>query len=228
MTKIKAGNFYICLKDISGYDSFTKGMVYSSIYDNALINDNHIEVKVMNSEYFRIASDKEIFKANLDRLKEETYIGLSEHDNGVETGRMEVINALYRLLDSMQEEPKKCIYTKDNYTDEDRKVLCDGCEEECEYAQKEEPVSEDLEEAAKHYLYSNILYDDVYVGNPTDKDCIEMFKAGANWQKQQMMKDAITGQLENGEDYLRIKCLYTSCRPQDDGKLVKFIIIKED
>lgn len=48
-----------------------------------------------------------------------------------------------------------------------------------------EPVSEDLEEAAKHYLYSNILYDDVYVGNPTDKDCIEMFKAGAEWQKEQ-------------------------------------------
>ena len=46
----------------------------------------------------------------------------------------------------------------------------------------EEPVSEELEEAAKHYLYSNILYDDVYVGNPTDKDCIEMFKAGAEWQ----------------------------------------------
>lgn len=123
---------------------------------------------------------------------------------------------------------KECMYAKDHYTDDDRKVLCEGCEEECEYAQKEEPVSEDLEEAAKHYLYSNILYDDVYVGNPTDKDCIEMFKAGANWQKQQMMKDAITGQLENGEDYLRIKCLYTSCRPQDDGKLVKFIIIKED
>ena len=44
---------------------------------------------------------------------------------------------------------------------------------------QEEPVSEDLEEAAKHFLYSNILYDDVYVGNPTDKDCIQMFKAGS-------------------------------------------------
>ena len=54
-------------------------------------------------------------------------------------------------------------------------------------------VSEDLklEEAAKHYLYSNILYDDVYVGNPTDKDCIEMFKVGANWQKEQMVKNSI-------------------------------------
>ena len=55
---------------------------------------------------------------------------------------------------------------------------------------KEEPISKDLEEAAKHYLYSNILYDDVYVGNPTDKDCIEMFKAGAKWQKENLWKAA--------------------------------------
>lgn len=32
------------------------------------------------------------------------------------------------------EEPKKCMFTKDNYTDEDRKVLCDGCKEDCKYA----------------------------------------------------------------------------------------------
>ena len=50
-------------------------------------------------------TDKEIFKAELDRLKEETSIGLSEHDNGVEQGRMEVINALYKTLDQMQDEP---------------------------------------------------------------------------------------------------------------------------
>ncbi len=60
MTEIKAGNCYMCLEDIGGYDSFTKGKVYSSIYDNALINDNHIDVKVMPSERFRIATDDEI------------------------------------------------------------------------------------------------------------------------------------------------------------------------
>ena len=56
------------------------------------------------------------------------------------------------------------------------------------YRKKEEPVSKDLEKAAKHYLYSNILYDDVYVGNPTEKDCIEMFEAGAKWQKEKDLK----------------------------------------
>ena len=36
----------------------------------------------------------------------------------------------------LAEEHKKCMYSKDNYTNEDRKALCDGCEEECKYAQK--------------------------------------------------------------------------------------------
>ena len=60
MTEIKAGNCYMCLKDKRGYDSFTKGKIYESLYDNALINDNHIEVKVMPSDCFRIATNNEI------------------------------------------------------------------------------------------------------------------------------------------------------------------------
>jgi hypothetical protein len=44
-------------------------------------------------------------REELERLKEETSIGLSEHENGVEQGRMEIINALSIFLDSMQEEP---------------------------------------------------------------------------------------------------------------------------
>ena len=49
-------------------------------------------------------TDKEIFKVELDRLKEETTIGLYEWENGVEHGRMEVINALYKFLDSISEQ----------------------------------------------------------------------------------------------------------------------------
>ena len=44
-------------------------------------------------------------REELARLKEETSIGLSEHENGVEQGRMEIINALSLFLDSMQKEP---------------------------------------------------------------------------------------------------------------------------
>ena len=96
-------------------------------------------------------TDKEIFKEELDRLKEETSIGLSEHDNGVEQGRIEVINSLYKTLHHMQEEP----------------------------------VSEDLEEAAHNYAWEkqerHIDFDgEEYLDYGVRYDA---FKAGAQWQQ---------------------------------------------
>lgn len=44
-------------------------------------------------------------RKELARLKEETSIGLSEYDAGVENGRMEIIDALSIFLNSMQDEP---------------------------------------------------------------------------------------------------------------------------
>ena len=41
------------------------------------------------------------------------------------------------FIDSLQEEHKKCIYALNDFNDEDRKILCDGCEEDCEYSKKE-------------------------------------------------------------------------------------------
>ena len=63
---------------------------------------------------------------------------------------------------------KKCMYTKDHYTDEDRKVLCEDCEEKCEYSKKEEPVSI-LHNASKKYPLTGkeiiVLRDDkIYYG----------------------------------------------------------------
>ena len=110
------------------------------------------------------------------------------------------------IIDSLQEEPSeiksKCMYTNDSYTDEDRKVLCDGCEEECKYNKKErkkepsipdivdehfyemlgeEPVSEDLEEAVNAYIG--------YAPEVDESSSVYgkrlAFKAGAKWQKQQ-------------------------------------------
>lgn len=288
-------------------------------------------------------TDMEIFRKELDRLKEETAIGLSEWDNGVENGRMEVINALKEKIDSMQQEqelegiekevaegtvarinrkripielkgeikakfrnefntiwqiidgiqfanvakhiiervclhfaawgayhlknyigisddenqkidtmqekqtphspkvrettgklkecidniteesltkarkqmkenPKECMYSKDNYADEDRKALCEGCEEECRYAPNilpvfdegywerlgKEPVSEDLVKVAEEYAKKH----SILLGFDCDSEPIEtgtdIKKAviyGANWQKQQMMKNAVNGRV---------------------------------
>jgi hypothetical protein len=54
-------------------------------------------------------------------------------------------------IDSMQEEPKKCMYALDDFNDEDRKVTCDGCEEECELRQKPEWSKEVREEFERKY-----------------------------------------------------------------------------
>lgn len=104
---------------------------------------------------------------------------------------------------------KECMFTKDYYTDEDRKSLCDGCKEDCRFNKKEEsvnngidlgcgviwrdeePVSEDLEEAAKLHVIETrgegVVWDE-------NARCAMLdFKAGVNWHKQQMMKDAVDG-----------------------------------
>jgi len=65
--------------------------------------------------------------------------------------RMSECQHLLLMLDSLQEDPK-CILTKDSYTDEDRKVLCEDCKEKCEYSKKEEPVSEPNKELVETYL----------------------------------------------------------------------------
>ena len=92
------------------------------------------------------------------------------------------------------------MYTSMQYLTSDTRPIRKAMEEYHSFIvheyHKEEPVSEDVEKAAKHHLYSNILYDDVYVGNPTDEDCIEMFKAGTEWKKQQI-KDKVLIWLNN-------------------------------
>ena len=107
-------------------------------------------------------------------------------------------------IDSLQEEPKECMYSKENYTDEDRKTLCEGCEEECRFNKKEEPVSEDLEEASKEWLrpqldksYAN--YGEAKMMELTHFDGYAMLDAiefGAKWQEK---KDQST--IELAEDH---------------------------
>ena len=94
------------------------------------------------------------------------------------------------IIHECKKEPvseKKCTFTKDSFTNEDRKVLCDGCEEECKYAQKEEPVSEELEEAADEYApdFSNSIASKAAVNAVRDA-----FKAGAKWKVENLWKPA--------------------------------------
>lgn len=62
-------------------------------------------------------------REELARLKEETSIGLSEHENGVEQGRMKIINAISLCLDTLQEEPVSEDNTLRKASEEYLKVL---------------------------------------------------------------------------------------------------------
>lgn len=87
---------------------------------------------------------------------------------------------------------------------------------------QEEPVSEDLEKSAKDF--SNNL-DNIYgsIGEQTRN----AFKAGAKWQKEQMMAKAVDGEV----GYWNIRGLSVNMdlpRTLEEDDKVKLIIIKED
>lgn len=150
------------------------------------------------------------------------------------TGKYTALESILSFVDSMQGRSKDrcigCNNVKGCVTCVDGSEWAHYREVSC-VSSRAEPEGEDLEEAAKHYLYSNILYDDVYVGNPTDKDCIEMFKAGAKWIRDKMMKDAVDGlvyaQLTTSGEIM-VRSNYFKSATLNYLDIVKLIIIKED
>ena len=180
-------------------------------------------------------NDKEKIKVEIERLKaiadyqlENCKVGKSAWNQQVE-----VCEKLLSFIDSLQEEPtKKCMYTKDNFTDEDRKVLCEGCEEDCEYGKKyQKPVRDDLEsEIIKRW---KVLHGS---GNSTPFDTFNGIACHfANWQKQQMMKNTVDAVAEKPlaiadgcEDAVRFEVVGDEfAQGFKSGDKVKIIIIKE-
>ena len=193
----------------------------------------------------------DLIKAEVERLQNEL-IQEKEKGFGSDTDDaciLELQNVL-TYIDSLQEEPvseKKCMFTKDSYTDVDMKVLCEGCEEECEYVKKEgasivislngqrhrqvwhngsfskkeckeecslydrcqrccinlcmiffhdphchfieEPVSEELEEAAWIYYDKNkpLMPQELAL----HREFVSFFKAGAKWKEEQFEKNRL-------------------------------------
>lgn len=103
-----------------------------------------------------------------------------------EAGARQEDEEILSFINSLWEKPK-CMYSKDNFTDEDRKTLCDGCRESnCSFY-----LNEDLEEASKEWLrpqldksYAN--YGEAKMMELTHFDGYAMLDAiefGAKWQK---------------------------------------------
>lgn len=127
-----------------------------------------------------------------------------------------MIPSLYasKIIDSMQEEP----------------TIPDIVDEHFDEMLGEEPVSEDLEEAADNCYYRNHA-------------CArESFIEGAQWQKQQMMKDSVLCGVDgwfinnkrncrkNGRfhKYYVSTITHDKPLPMENGKDYRLIIIKED
>ena len=108
----------------------------------------------------------------------------------------------------------------------------------------EEPVSEDLEETARYYLLNNhvsplndILHQaDLKVEMQYHKDIENAYKVGAEWQKQQMMKDALDGcvtmivksDTSSRNLFISTSQLYKELQKYEEGDKLKIIIVKED
>ncbi len=95
---------------------------------------------------------------------------------------------------------------------------------------QEEPVSEDLgKESFRFALKMNSLYsNDKSLSHIhfSGYDIGAAFQAGANWQKQQMMKDAVDGNIVNTQYPTQVQ-LNTYTQKFKDGDKVKLIIVKE-
>jgi hypothetical protein len=83
---------------------------------------------------------------------------------------------------------------------------------------KEESVSEDLEEAANAYIYN----ENNYSHSRTDT-----FKAGAKWQKEKIMKNAIDAHCFGFQGAALFSFKLPACNYLV-GSEVKVIVIKED
>ena len=145
-------------------------------------------------------------------------------------------NLLLRELDDMQEEPvseKPCMYSKDNYTDEDRKVLCYGCKEECKFNKKEEPINDSFEIEVKNlwmeintgHSYSIVDSYNLFYGL-----CMDI----AQWQKEQLMAKAVDATVHidaGGYPYIPQIELYDYDKDiplAKEGDKYKVILIKEE
>lgn len=135
----------------------------------------------------------------------------------------------YHKEESVSE--KKCMFINDSYTDEDRKVLCEDCDEKCEYNKKEEPVNEEFEEALARewqgYNDRGAATIDALEDNTQELAFAKGFYRGAKWQKEQMMAKAIDAHCFGFQG----AALFSFRLPADNylvGSEVKVIVIKED
>ena len=97
------------------------------------------------------------------------------------------------------------------------------------HSNQEQPVCEDLEKAARVFAspmaQKDLEHLDEYAYSPAD---VRAFIAGATWQKEQMMKEAVEGFIFQSEDYYPKELVGRYEGELKHGDKVRIIIVKED
>ena len=173
--------------------------------------------------------DKDKLKSKIEGLKSNLIHGACSSQIAMETScKEEAYNEVLSILDSLQGEPSKfdaAIQEGDDVRHNEDLGCRVNLSQLKRVAKKEEPASGGLEEAAFDYAESC-----KYEGGEKLL-CVEHFKAGAKWQREQMMKDAVNGLVyaqltTSGEIMIRSNYFKSETLNYLDN--VKLIIIKED
>lgn len=100
-----------------------------------------------------------------------------------------------------------------------------------------EPVNEDLQTEIEDYINRNfsegsdgclITDKNKSLGGVTYSEICELARHFSKWQKQQMIKDAISAEVRTVEDFMGTTTFRCVCDKYKVGEKVKLIIIKED
>ena len=109
------------------------------------------------NKHFRPATKEDIQKYALENplVGEFDFPDYDKPATEEETTRKTLVEVYQASVDSATkkpEQPKKCLFTKDHYTDEERKELCEGCQEECELNKDIEPEKRKVSSVLKKML----------------------------------------------------------------------------
>ena len=197
-------------------------------------------------------TDKERIRKEVERLRSLYQMKYQQLDADnsmslVECGKRNLCNELLSFIDSLQEEPvsedleeaankySSCAYLEEVLSDDDKEVLKDRLKNTfkagVEWHKNTKRSNENLDEAA--WLYYDRNKPITPPGLVLHKEFISFFKAGANWKKQQMMKNTVDAvcYVTHYEDETQVAYSVSYPKGEETNKYhdkVKLIIIKED
>ena len=133
-------------------------------------------------------TDKEIIvaiRAEIERRMKHHADRAQIDRSASEAGARQEDEEILSFINSLWEKPK-CMYSKDNFTDEDRKTLCDGCRESnCSFY-----LNEDLEVEFNRFLDEMEGVPRMWHSDEQTEWALNIARHFAHWQKEQMLKES--------------------------------------